>query len=244
MSLRPVNFFTGWCLLILFVVLALYNLRKRLPFLPLGTSASWLQFHIYIGLLTVLLFILHIHFRIPNGILEGTLALLYVTVAGTGILGLLLSRVFAKRLASRGEEVIFERIPAIRRHIRENAEKLVERAVSETSSPTIQEFYGKQLDSFFRRMCNFWAHLFNSTRPRHALLTDLGALDRYLNDQEREISSELATLICIKDDLDYHHTLQGVLKYWLFLHIPLSFSLLIVSVLHAILASTMTTGLS
>ena len=242
-SLRPVSFFTGWGLLVLMVILALYNLRKRMPFLPLGTSAGWLQFHIYIGFLTVVLLVLHINFRVPNGILEGTLSLLYVTVAGTGILGLILSRIFAKRLAARGEEVIFERIPGIRRHIRENAEALIERSVSETNSSTIQEFYAEHLDFYFRRMCNFWGHVFNSVRPRHTLLTNLGELDRYLNDQEREIAAELANLVRVKDDLDYHHTLQGILKYWLFIHIPLSFSLLIVSFSHAILASTMTTGL-
>jgi hypothetical protein len=236
--------YTGWILLVLMVILAMYNLRKRLPFLPLGTSAAWLQFHVYIGFLTLVLFFLHINLRVPKGILEGTLSLLYVTVAGTGILGLILSRLFAKRLASRGEEVIFERIPGIRRHIRENAETLIERSVSETNSSTLQEFYAEQLDSYFRQMCNFWGHIFNSVRPRHTLLTNLGEIDRYLNDQEREIAADLANLICVKDDLDYHHTLQGILKYWLFIHIPLSFSLLIVPLMHAILATTMTVGLS
>jgi ATP/ADP translocase len=45
-TLRQHGFLSGWILLALIVFLALYNVRKALPFLPLGSSASWLQFHI------------------------------------------------------------------------------------------------------------------------------------------------------------------------------------------------------
>lgn len=38
-----------------------------------------------------------------------------------------------------------------------------------------------------------------------------------------------------KDDLDYKYVHMAVLKYWLFVHIPLSYSLMLVAVLHVVL---------
>ncbi len=242
-TLRPTSFLSGWLLFVLMLALASYNIRKKLPFLPLGTSAGWLQFHIYAGLLTVVLFVLHSGLHVPNGALEVTLALLYVAVAGSGIMGLALSRLLARRLAIHGEEVIFERIPAMRKHLRERAEELVEQSASETSSIVLADFYVSRLAPFFDGPGNFWDHLFESDRPRHTLLAALGALDRYLSAKEREYVREMGSLIRVKDNLDYHDALQGTLKYWLFIHIPMTYSLLILSLVHAVLASAYGAGI-
>ena len=45
---------TGWALLVGMFVLTIYNVRKKLPFLPLGKSETWLQIHIYLGFFTTL----------------------------------------------------------------------------------------------------------------------------------------------------------------------------------------------
>lgn len=224
------------------IFLALYNLRKKLPILPLGSATNWLQFHIYTGLLAVVLFVLHIEMRIPNGTLEVTLALLFLALVGSGILGLALSRWLARRLRVRGGEVIYERIPAMRQQVIQKAEALFEQSLSESKSTVIVEFYNQRLVHFFMGPRNFLWHLLDSERPRHLLLMDLGALDRYLSDQERACIDDLIYLVNQKDDLDYHAALQGTLKFWVFLHIPLTYSLLIIALLHAILASAYRAG--
>ena len=95
-------YLSGWVLLGVMVLLALYNMRKRLPFLSLGSSEAWLQIHVYAGFFTVVLFLIHLNFRLPAGWFEGTLAWLYILVTGSGIVGLFLSRVLPRRLATRG----------------------------------------------------------------------------------------------------------------------------------------------
>ncbi len=242
-TLGPASYWSGWLLFAFILLLALYNLRKKLPSLPLGSSAAWLQFHIYGGWLTVLVFILHTGMRLPNGGLEVTLALLFVGVAGSGIVGLALSRVLAPRLAAREEEVIFERIPAMRKQLREKAENLILHCVSESSSTALADFYANRLAPFFEGPRHLLWHVAGSDRPRHALLADLDTLDRYLNPKERDIVKEMAGLIRAKDNLDCHHALQGVLKVWLFVHIPLTYSLVLMSILHALLVSAYSTGL-
>ncbi|MEE8146869.1 MAG: hypothetical protein V3T24_04640, partial [Longimicrobiales bacterium] len=68
------------------------------------------------------------------------------------------------------------------------------------------------------------------------LLTELESLDNYLSDDERAVKDRMADLIRTKADLDFHFAHQTVLKYWLFAHIPLSYSLLIVGLTHAVVA--------
>ena len=51
-AMLRLSFLTGWILFALILALTFYNGRKKLPFLPLLSSETWLQFHIYAGLLT------------------------------------------------------------------------------------------------------------------------------------------------------------------------------------------------
>ena len=39
-----------------------------------------------------------------------------------------------------------------------------------------------------------------------------------------------------KDDLDYQYALQGALKLWLFVHIPLTYGLLVLAIFHGLAA--------
>ena len=140
-------FFTGWALLAGMFVLTIYNVRKKLPFLPLGNSETWLQIHIYLGFFTTLLFLIHLRFQLPHGGFEITLAWLFILVSGSGMVGLFFSRALPRRLATRGGEVIFEKIPGLRHSLRAQAEALA--LGPEAKSTVIGEFYVKHLADFF-----------------------------------------------------------------------------------------------
>src|SRR5262245_6807112 len=170
-SLRPGRLYTGWLLAVLMLFLACYNLFKKVPFVPLGTSSTWLQLHIYVGLLTVLVFILHAGLHLPHGPLGWVMEALFASVAGSGLLGLLMSRAFPRLLRSRGEEVIFEHIPVACRRLRERAERLILDAAGKTHSSLLGDFYLRRLKAFFDAPRNFWRHVFRSSAHRHALLT-------------------------------------------------------------------------
>lgn len=234
---------SGWSLFAIMLILSAYNLRKKVPFLPLLRSATWLQIHLYLGLLTVAIFIMHVGVRVPNGNLETIITILYIIVAGTGFLGLFLTRTFPKRMTVRGEEVLFERMPIYRRNLNDRAEKLVLDAVSETNTTTLADYYKLRLAGFFSGFRNYWHHLFESKRPRHVFATEFSDLDRYLNDRERQIVSELAELVYIKDDLDYQHALQKTLKGWLYVHIAATYSLLLFVITHIVVVHAFLGGL-
>lgn len=226
-------FFTGWILLGLVVFLAAYNLRKKMPFVvPLGSSAGWLQFHIYCGLLTGVLFLLHLHMRIPNGSFEVVLAAVYLGTFLSGVTGLILSRTIPRRLTSRGEEVIFERIPVFLKRVREEVEKLVFECVEKTGTTAVPDIYLNSLKPFFEAPRNSFWHLAHSSRPRKELLLAIENQQRFLTESEQEALDQIAHRVQLKDDLDYQYALQGTLKIWLFVHIPLTWGLLILSFFH------------
>ncbi len=251
------QYLSGWVLFAVIVFLAVYNVRKKLPFLPLGSSATWLQLHIYAGWFTVFLFLLHLDYRIPTGFLEGTLAAAYLIVAASGALGLWISRGYPSRISRHerayvassekenrkfGEELIFERIPVYVRQVREIAEEAVVRSGEESKSTSIADFYADRLHGYFARPRNFWFHILESSRPLNTLLGEVIVLQRYLSEKERVILDELVELIRIKNQIDYQYALQAMLKRWLFVHVPLTYCLLILSLLHVIVVYAFSGG--
>ncbi len=228
-------FLTGWLLLAVIFLLTLYNGRKKLPMLPMGTAAAWLQWHLYLGLLAIFIFALHIDWTLPSGILEGFLALFFIVVAGSGVVGIYLSRKFARMLTRRTEEVVLERIPQFIATLRAQAEDLALKSAVETGSSTIADFYGSRLSSYFAAPRNFRLHLQGSHRASFALMTDLDDMTRYLNDQETVYLEELRLLVERKDQLDYAYALQSTLKAWLFVHLPVTYGLILLTLLHLVL---------
>ncbi len=235
-------YLSGWALFAVILALTLLNARKKLPFLPLLSSETWLQFHIYAGLFTGVLFAVHVSYRMPTGWFEGMLSGLYALVMLSGFFGLFWSRSIPRRLTTRGGEVLFERIPAIRRQLQERAEALALSSIPEAKSATIADFYARELKDFLSGSRNAWLHLFEARAPLNRLLNKIADLNRYLNEHERAAVNEIAGLVRQKDALDYHYALQGLLKLWLFVHIPLTYCLLLWTLAHIVLVFAFSGG--
>jgi len=177
--------------------------------------------------------LIHLNFRMPHGWFEITLAWLFALVSVSGVVGLFFSRVLPRRLSTRGGEVIFENIPALRHTLKSGAETLALGA--DAKSPAIAEFYARRLAPFFDGPKNFWLHVFESRSPLSALIAELDDLRRFASETERVTLDKLAALVRQKDGLDYHRALQLTLKLWLFVHIPLTYGLMIFTLLHIVL---------
>lgn len=232
--LENVSFATGWMLFVCVAILLAFNWRKKLSLLGLGKASSWLQFHIYLGWFSSAIFLLHIDFRIPNGVLETFLAGTYVIVFFSGILGLFLSRVIPARLSQRGEPIIYEEIPNAIHQTRLEAEALVFNAVTETNSTTIADYYNRELVSFFNRPRNFFRHIITASRFMHHLNKSMTVMHPYLSESERTYFDNLKILVYKKNNLDAHFSGGSLLKHWIFFHIGLSYSLLIFAIAHAL----------
>ena len=225
-SLLHSSFFTGYVLIGSLFLLAAFGMRKRLPMISgIGSASFWMQMHIYVGFGSFAIFAMHIAFRVPDGMFESTLALLYCVVFFSGLYGLWASRTIPRKLTSVGEEVIFERIPAFKRNLARRAQTMVLESCENT--PVLANFYVNRLSRFFECRRGLGYLLMPSGRTRRQLIAEIEELDRFLAYDDRRVSRELAIMVRKKDDLDYHTAMQGRLKMWLFVNIAMTWSLLI-----------------
>jgi hypothetical protein len=235
-------FTTGYLLLAAVLFLALYNVRKKLSFLPLGTSATWLQWHLYAGIGSMGLFALHAGFPWPSGILNSTLAAVYLATVMSGLVGLFLTRTIPRQLARVGEELIYERIPVLRLQVRSQARDAVLQSVTASGATTLADFYVDRLFNFFHRPRGLGYFIRPTTARRRSLMAELTAVRRYLSDQEQTAWERLFALLRRKDDLDFHEARQRLLKGWLFVHIGLTYGLVVLALLHGFLALAFSGG--
>ena len=223
---------SGWALLLCCLALAGYNLRKRLSFLPVGPSAAWLRLHLGVGWLSVLLFLLHAGAP-ERGPLEALLWALYLLVAGTGVAGIYLSRVVPRRLASTGEELIYERLPALRSELRRRVQEAVLEA---TSSEALLGLYATRLHGFLSARRDSLAHLRRVPGEAEELLAALDSSARRARESEQPHFATVQACVRRKAIVDDHEVHQGLLKVWLLVHVPATCALLALAALHALLA--------
>jgi len=243
-SIAATGYTSGWTLFGLIVFLAAYRVRKAIPFLPLGTSAAWLQLHIYCALLTMVLYLLHAGPPLPTGIFESTLALLYLTVFMSGVVGLMMSRSFPARLTMLGGEVIFEQIPIVRHQLQTQVEALVLTGNTDSQASAVAEFYRDRIRPYLLSHRDVLSHLTRGESVRwHQLSRSIDDQRRYLNADEQHVLDEIKDLIRQKHELDTKYALQAALKVWLFVHVPATWALLIFSLCHVVLVHAWTGGL-
>tara|TARA_E500000305_G_C4009443_1_gene231873 strand:- start:347 stop:1171 length:825 start_codon:yes stop_codon:yes gene_type:complete len=239
------SYISGWTLSGMIVYLSLYNLRKKLPSLPLGSSSLWMQFHIYCGLLTALVFAIHLQFNVPTGMFESILAINYLLVFFSGIFGLYITRTYPSRLSNLGDEVFFEYIPVLKRKLHDQIEILSLNCSSNSGQTEIPEFYRDNLRAFVVGRPAVLSHLLgNSSRRWRIVLQAVTDHRRYMNEDEQQIMNEIEKLLKRKYQLDAQYVMQGALKVWLFIHIPATYSLLIFMFFHSLLVHAWSGGLS
>jgi hypothetical protein len=241
-ALLPSALWTGLLLYALVLALALFNARKKLPFLPLARASTWLQFHVYGGWLAVLVFFLHAGTVWPDGRLNQILAIVFLVVAVSGAVGLGLSRWLPGRLNASGEALTYERIPEIRRQIRTSVEALIVAADRESDSSTLGEFYLDHLLVYVNWRPGLFTLPFGDPPLHRRTISTLASLNRFFNPRERELASELREWIEAKRNLDTQLMGQRLLKLWLFVHIPLSCALVILGLVHGLVAVRFTRG--
>ena len=104
----------------------LLGLRKRYPASPLGRVKTWVSAHVWLGLLSFLLILMHSGFRWGNG-LAGVLMWLFAVILVSGIFGVALQNYIPRRMTELvPHETIYEQIPTVIRGLRTEADERVE----------------------------------------------------------------------------------------------------------------------
>jgi hypothetical protein len=213
---------------LLMVGAALYGIRRRKPGLNVGTSRTWVLFHIYGGTVFMLLVFMHSGFRFPTGALNWWLLSLSLWVTVSGILGIVLQQWLPKILTSGlSVEAVYERIPELVTQIRMRAENLIE-----TCTDPVQEFYRKNIASALAIPQPKLIYYLDITGGIQSRTRQFEYLRRVLSMEEQEKLDRLESMFKTKLELDAHYTLQKALRWWLYTHVPLSIVLLVLVALH------------
>ena len=104
-----------------------------------------------------------------------------------------------------------------------------------TSTPT-------HLRDFFQGQRNFTAHLIGSQRPLKRLTDEIDNLSPYVDQQSQEKLAAIKNLVVEKDRLDFARVYLGLTKGWLFVHVPVTYALIVLTVLHVLVVYAFSSG--
>jgi hypothetical protein len=207
---------------------ALYGVRRRRLKSNLGASRTWVQFHLYAGVLFLVLVFMHIGFRLPSGALNWLMWTLSIWVTVSGLIGVAIQKVIPRMLASGlSVEAVFERIPDLVAQIRERAEKL-----AGTCADPIKDLYRRSIAPALAAPQPRVLYYVDITGGIQSRMQQFEYLRQFLDAGDRENLEQLRALFKTKLELDAHYTLQKALRWWLYTHLPPSIVLLVAVVIH------------
>ena len=241
LNLENGSVLTGYTLIVVMLLVAFFNVRKKLSMIPLGKASVWLVFHVVGGLLCVALFWLHTKSIWPQGLYEGFLAGAFYLVSISGILGYFIQRMNSRKLTDTGIEVIYERIPDELREIQEKVEEYILECTEKTGSDTLANHYLDTMAWYFVKPRFYWSTLLGNLTPmgvgnvRVWLRSKGASVKRYLSTEELEYFNQVEELAELKILVDRHYVYQDLNKKWLLVHVPLSVGLVIMALWHLLL---------
>jgi hypothetical protein len=115
----------------------------------------------------------------------------------------------------------------LRRRLDTEVTALVRQAEVETKSTTLADFHARLLAPYMARQPGLLAPLAGDDAAHHHVARELTALRRVLNQREMELADQIGELLEAKRNLDFQLGGQRLLKLWLFVHIPLTYGLLV-----------------
>jgi hypothetical protein len=241
-GLHDFQFFNGWTLFTCIVVMMLLTWRKKVVILPLGRVRFWLQVHYYVGFLTIAVFVVHTKHELPGSLLHWVLWGLFVIVSLSGLAGAIMSTVLPPRFEAEGERILFDRIPLFRAQLAQQVEAIARESVQDGNTRSLARLYGDTLSDFFAGPRNIVAHLVASKVPQTRLLGQISAVERYLDAAGKARLQKMRDLVEAKNNLDFHYANAGLLRLWLFVHVPAAYALLVAIAAHVVLEYAFAVG--
>jgi hypothetical protein len=231
-----------------FMVFAgLLGARKKVPVWRLGRAQTWMRGHLWLGLLSLPLILLHAGFR-AGGPLTTVLLWLLVIVVASGIFGAALQH-FMPATMTRDVplETIYEEIDHVRAQLLVEAAERIARAkmiavaqnpdeegaaapLAEPGAPLVA-FYERDIEPYLEHATGHSALADSAQAERAFAAVRLlvppefhGAVDDLENicEEERQLTRQARL----------HRWLHG----WLLLHVPLSIALILLGAVHAFVA--------
>ena len=255
----PLGLVFGAISLGIFLFASALGIRKKRRLWPIGNVRAWLRAHIWLTILTIPLILFHCGFHF-GGLMTSWLMVLYTVVMVSGFFGLAMQN-FIPRLMTNAlpQEAVYEQIPYMRKMLLEAADKL-RSELAPTSAVEARQAALAGHEAEERRDGLRGDGAGRGIQPAHRQQLSARALPAlpareerprfHLNNQnlaeetfrmlklsvtpEWQDPAELMERWCNdRRLLDLQERLHHWLHWWLMVHVPLSFVLLVVTFWHA-----------
>lgn len=261
----------------------LLGLRKKYPASPLGRVKTWLSAHVWLGLLSFFLILMHSGFRWGSG-LSAVLMWLFAVIVASGIFGVALQSYIPRRMTELvTRETIYEQIPTVIRGLRVEADERVEYitadlgldegeaeyqpaggvkyyidpaqkkgAAEKTQVVVDKRKASPQIEIEEGARAALRAHYVQEIRPflrvdaaansrrlfggRELVAAYFGHLRTIMPVAAHDVLRDLEEICEERRQLMVQRRLHLWLHGWLLAHVPLSFALLVLTAVHAVLS--------
>ncbi len=251
----PLGLIFGILAYAIFFFASALGIRKKRRTLPIGIVRAWLRAHIWLSILTLPLVLFHAGFHL-GGTHTTWLMVIYAIVMVSGVYGLVLQQFMPRLMKERlTREVVFEQIPHVRGQItdaaiafRSRLRKLQEEHAHELQSAPAGATNEERTDKFFDPSIDMLARAFDeeclpyllARRGSRLPLGDARVAFETFRTLKLNVTrawqpqvDQLETWCDERRMMDLQTKYQHWLHAWLFIHVPLSFVLLVFTGWHA-----------
>lgn len=243
----------------------LLGFRKRYRIWRIGRATSWMRGHLWLGFLSFPFILFHAGFQLGNGTLTRVLMVLFLIVFISGIAGAILQHYMPKMMTEQVPmETVFEQIDRVLGQLADEAEHIVteinaavEREIeqAEETEELLQESGKTRKSGLLTATDERVSHkitFFFQTQIKPYLTSPRGADQLLENPVRRAVAiqhlrvlvpqalwakfDDLENICEEKLELERQRTLHRILHGWLLFHIPASYVLLLLGVVHALMA--------
>lgn len=249
-GLRDPRYLDGWILAAGMSLQVSFHIAIKTSRLAPKSAARWKKVHIFVGYLLVAAFVSHSDFSLPDTAFEWLLWLGFVVVTLSGVFGSYLS--WSLQVKRRIDPAVtYDSIPLRRAELARSVQTAVAEADPNASmlplpglphDAWIQDLHANHLRDFFQGPRNYATHIIGSRSALQKLIDEIDSLTRYVDQQSRDKLAEIKNLVIEKDALDFAHVFLGLTRAWLFVHVPATYALLVLTVLHVLVVYAFSSG--
>ncbi|MFL6244500.1 MAG: hypothetical protein ACJ74H_00620 [Thermoanaerobaculia bacterium] len=214
----------------LILLLAFFGIRKRWYRSTFGTLEQWLQSHIYLGVLVLVILLFHTGGRFNDKIAVATLVLVIIVVA-SGIVGAVLYATVPRMLTEVESELTVEELGD---QLNQMARSMA-RIASGRSAP-FQRIYDELMRQTAPGPLAGWRLIVSRLKRKSQQDADWARLIGLVPREEQE---ELRQMLVVSRQrrelllrLVYQQRYKNILESWLYIHVPFTIALLAFAVLH------------
>jgi hypothetical protein len=221
----------------------LLAVRRRLVTRKFGSISWWLKGHLWIGLCSAPLIFFHSGFRF-GGALEQLTMWCFLAVIVSGIIGQVLQHVTPRFMKTAApQQAIFEQLEVAITSLKKAADQQmlsvydtlfvdVQDGEGELADDFLRAFYLKHVRIFLQVEVDPKSSLLNATQAEGIFATVRDGIPRKMV----SVALGLESICNERRQLIAQNKLQWIMHGWTLIHIPLSISLLILTLMHIIMS--------